>query len=179
MHDRAWIRGNSEALKAGLVRKGMSGPVGDLLRLDEERRALLADLEQAKAEQNRISKSIGQLMGEGKREEAAAAQEATKELKERVRAGEEKQREIEDAIDRIDLQIPNMPHDSVPEGRDENDNRLAREWGEKPSFAEQPAAHWDIAERLGMLDLTRGSKISGSGWAVYTGWGARLQRALF
>ncbi|MFY9234324.1 MAG: serine--tRNA ligase [Fimbriimonadaceae bacterium] len=178
MHDRTFLRANPDLVKKGLAKKNMAGPVDELLRLDEDRRALLGELEAKKAEQNRVSKSIGALIGQGKREEAEKAQAETKTLKEDIQQGEERQREIEAAIEKADLQIPNIPHDSVPEGRDENDNKLVREWGEKLVLAE-PKPHWEIAEQHGLLDIARGGKISGSGWMVYTGMGARLQRALF
>jgi seryl-tRNA synthetase len=178
MHDRNVLRSQPDLIREGLRRKAMSGPLDDLLRLDDERRNLLASLQAKQAEQNSVSKSIGQLMAQGRKEEAQTAQEQTKQLKEDIKVGEEKQREIEEALSRVELQIPNIPHSTVPEGRDENDNVTAREWGEKPKFDFEPKAHWDVAAGLGLLDLTRGSKISGSGWVVYTGWGARLQRAL-
>jgi seryl-tRNA synthetase len=178
MHDRHALRSQPDLIREGLRKKAMSGPLDDLLRLDEERRNLLASLQAKQAEQNSVSKSIGQLMAQGRTDEAQAAQDQTKQLKDDIKVGEEKQREIEEALSRVELQIPNIPHLTVPEGRDENDNVTAREWGEKPKFDFEPKAHWDVAAGLGLLDLTRGSKISGSGWVVYTGWGARLQRAL-
>jgi seryl-tRNA synthetase len=178
MHDRNFLRNQTDTVRAGLAKKGMSGPVDEFLRLDEERRGLLVELEAKKAEQNQISKSIGQLMGQGKREEAQAAQEQTKELKEAIRAGEDRQREIDEALEKVEMQIPNVPHESVPSGREEAENVERRSWGEKPAFEFEPKAHWDLAAELGLLDLARGAKISGSGWVVYTGWGARLQRAL-
>lgn len=118
-------------------------------------------------------------MAQGLREEAEAAKIQAKELKDRVAAGEGRDRELEEVLKEIELDFPNLPHDSVPNGKDENDNPVVRLWGEKPEYAEQPLAHWDVAENLSLFDLPRGAKISGSGFVVYTGLGARLQRALF
>lgn len=179
MHDRNVLRTQTEQIRKGLERKGMAGPVDEFLRLDEERRALLSTLESQKAEQNRISKSIGQLMAQGQKEQAQEAQEQTRKVKEEIKQGEDREREIDAALGAVELQIPNVPHESVPPGLTEEQNVVVREWGEKPRFAEQPKPHWDVAADLGMLDLQRGAKISGSGWVLYTGWGARLQRALF
>jgi len=141
--------------------------------------ALKIELEEKRAEQNRISKTIGQLMGQGKKEEAERAKAETAKLKEALAVGEPRERELEQELREIELAIPNVPHESVPEGSSAEDNVLVREWGEKPSFKEQPKPHWEIAEQLQLLDLARASKISGSGFALYTGLGARLQRALF
>jgi len=136
-------------------------------------------LQEKQAESNRVSKSIGALMGQGKRDEAETAKLQTKSLKEAIVAGEARERELVAQLRKIELEFPNLPHESVPEGRDETENVEVRTWGEKPEFAEEPAPHWEVAERLGLLDLPRGAKISGSGFALYTGQGARLQRALF
>jgi len=128
---------------------------------------------------NRISKSIGMLMGQGKKDEAEAAKAQTKDLKDAIAVGEDRQRALESQMRETELQFPNLPHDSIPNGKDEHDNVVVRTWGEPPEFAVQPQPHWEVAERLKLLDLPRAAKISGSGFALYTGLGARLQRALF
>lgn len=181
MLDRNLIRRDPEAVKTGAMRKGIdaSSMVDEWISVDSEWRALTMDLQAKQAEMNQISKSIGMLMGQGKRDEAEAAKGQTKELKEAIAAGEQKERELDARLRELDLGFPNLPHASVPDGKSADDNKVVREWGEQPKFAEQPKPHWDIAESLKMLDLPRGAKIAGSGFILYTGMGARLQRALF
>ncbi|HVT10740.1 MAG TPA: serine--tRNA ligase [Fimbriimonadaceae bacterium] len=181
MLDRNFIRREPDAVKAGAKRKGIdvSSSVDEWLKTDEAWRALGVDLQAQQAEMNRISKSIGMLMGQGKKEEAEAAKAQTKDLKDAISVGEPKSRDLEARMAELELGFPNIPDESVPDGTSADDNVVVREWGEKPAFAEKPQAHWDVAERLKLLDLPRGAKISGSGFALYTGLGARLQRALF
>ena len=181
MLDRHFVRQNPEAVKTGAARKGMdvSTALSEWLQIDSDLRALKTTLQANQAQMNQISKSIGMLMGQGKRDEAEAAKAETATLKRSIADGEARERELEARIEDLDLGFPNPPHSSVPEGSSADDNVVVREWGEKPRFDAQPEAHWDVAKRLQLLDLERGAKISGSGFAVYTGLGARLQRALF
>ncbi len=179
MLDRDLIRTDPEGVRAGIARKGLDAPVDEFLRVDREWRSNLAELETHRAEMNKISKSIGALMGQGKREEAEQAKMRTRDIKEAIASGEGRVRELEAALHDIELQFPNLPHPSTPEGLEPEENVLVREWGEKPEFDFEPQAHWDIADRLGLFDLARGAKISGSGFPLYTGLGARLQRSLF
>jgi seryl-tRNA synthetase len=111
------------------------------------------------------------LADEAKRQAKVLADEAT-DLDQRAKS-------LEDELRKIELDFPNLPHESVPNGRDESENVVVRTWGERPTYAEPPQPHWDVADRLGLIDLARGSKITGSGFVVYAGQGARLQRALF
>ncbi len=179
MLDRDLIRNQPDVVRARVARKGLDAPIDEFNRLDIEWRALRTDLDVKRAEMNRISKSIGQFMAQGKKDEAEAAKGQTKDLKDGIAAGEGRERELEEALHNVELLFPNLPAASVPDGKDENDNVEVRTWGEKPEFKEQPQPHWDVADRLGLLDLPRATKISGSGFALYTGLGARLQRALF
>lgn len=180
MLDRELIRRHPDAVKAGLDRKGLDSSVIDrFISVDSEWRAIHTETDELRAESNRVSKSIGQLMAQGKKEEAEEAKGRAKDLKDRAGAGEVRDRELEEALHAVELDIPNLPHDSVPNGKNETENVVVRYWGEKPSYETPPQAHWDVAERLGLFDLPRGAKISGSGFVVYTGLGARLQRALF
>lgn len=181
MLDRNFIRRDPDAVKAGAKRKGMdvSSSVDEWIKTDEAWRALSVELQAKQAEMNQISKSIGMLMGQGKKDEAEAAKAQTKDLKDAIGVGEPKYRDLEARMLELELGFPNIPHESVPDGMTADDNVVVREWGEKPEFAEQPQAHWDVADRLKLLDPVRGAKISGSGFALYTGLGARLQRALF
>lgn len=178
MLDRQLLRSEAAAVREGARLKGIEAPFDAFDALDAEWRTLLSDLQERQAELNRISKSIGQLMASGKKEEAEAARAQTGALKEAVRDGEARQRELEAELFHVESRLPNVPHPSVPEGKSEEHNVQVRTWGE-PKASDGVPPHWDVAANLGMLDLERGSKISGSGFVVYTGWGARLQRALF
>src|SRR5947209_14323949 len=148
MLDRNLLRTNPDLVKAGHGKKHMQGPVDAFLDTYNALHALKLELEQQRAEQNRISKSIGQLMGLGKKDEEEQAKAETAKLKESLAAGEPRERELEQELRELELRIPNIPHESVPEGKGEADNVNVREWGEKPTFKEQPKPHWEIAEQL-------------------------------
>ncbi len=178
MLDRDLIRRHPDLIRAGAARKGLDAPVEAFLRVDAEWRARKAELEAKQAELNAVSKSIGALMGQKKIDEANEAKQAAKLLSEAIPELTEKARELETELEALELAFPNMPHESVPDGPDESANVTVREWGEKPTLPAAPAPHWEIAERLGLLDLPRGAKIAGSGFPLYVGRGARLQRAL-
>lgn len=176
MLDRKLIRENPDAVKAGAKRKGIEAPVDEFLRIDAEWRSAIHDLEQKKAESNKMSKSIGQLMAQSDKAGAEAAKAQTGELKDSIKALEPQVKELEEQLERLELTFPNLPHESVPEGLTPEDNVEVRTWGTKPSGKFVP--HYDIAEELHMIDFAAGAKISGSGFVVYTGLGAKLVRAL-
>jgi seryl-tRNA synthetase len=178
MLDRQLFRTNLDAIRAGVARKHIDAPIDDVVRLDSERRALLATLETKQAEMNRVSKEIGKLAAQGKKEETESAKAQTKTLKEEIAQGEQKAREIDAALRDAELLIPNLPHETAPDGEDENDNVFVRDWGKQPTFAGPPKPHWELCESLRLVDFPRGAKIAASGFPVYTGWGARLQRGL-
>jgi len=180
MLDRDLIRRHPDTVRAGISRKGLDSSIVDsFLALDSDFRRVTTESGDLRAESNRVSKTIGQLMAQGKRDEAEAAKLQAKEGKEKVTELEETERRLTQQLHDLELEFPNLPHESVPDGRNEDDNVVIRTWGERPTFTEAPQPHWDVAERLGLFDLARGAKISGSGFVVYTGLGARLQRALF
>ncbi|AIE85200.1 serine--tRNA ligase [Fimbriimonas ginsengisoli] len=180
MLDRDLIRRHPDAVRLGISRKGIDASIVDrFLEIDAEYRRVKTETGELQAESNRVSKSIGQLMAQGKRDDAEAAKARAKELKDAATVGETREKELETAMREVELEFPNLPHESVPNGRDETENVVVRMWGERPTYAEAPQPHWDVADRLGLVDLARGAKITGSGFVVYTGWGARLQRALF
>ena len=178
MLDRQLLREQPDFVRRGAVRKGIDVDIDRWLALDTEYRKVRTELNEKQAEQNRISKEIGNLMGQGKRDEAEAAKASVSALKAAVAEGEQRERELEADLRALDLTFPNLPHESVPDGKDSSENPVVRTWGEPGKFDVQPQAHWEVAERLQLVDLPRATKISGSGFAVYTGWGARLQRAL-
>lgn len=179
MLDRGFIRQNAELVKERARSKGVEAPVDEFLRLDESRRKLLTELEAKQAQLNKLSKEIGMLMGQGKKDEAEAAKSQTKTLKDEIGKHEADEREIDEQLSAVELQFPNLPHESVPVGKLPEENVVVREWGEKPKLDFEPKPHWDIAEELSLLDPIRGAKIAGSGFMVYTGQGARLQRSLY
>jgi seryl-tRNA synthetase len=125
-----------------------------------------------------MSREIGQLMQAGRREEAEAAKAETARLKEQIRASEDGVRTVETRLHRALLEIPNLPHPSVPVGRTPEENVPVFAWGVPPVFDFSPLPHWDLLARHGMVDFERGAKVTGAGFPFYVGNGARLQRAL-
>jgi seryl-tRNA synthetase len=165
------IRDDPEAVRDGARRKGESAPIDELLAVDAEARALRAEVEQARAEQRSASAS----MRGAPTDQARAALTA---LKERIQEGEVRLAALDQRVEALLLEVPNPPHESVPDGGGPQDNVVARTWGAVPTFSFEPRPHYDIGERLGVFDFERAVKISGSRFAVLRGDGARLQRAL-
>jgi len=172
------IRDDPDAVKRAIARKGEGPEVIDrLLEADSRRRALLAEADAAKHERNEGSRAVGELMRSGQIDEAEARKASLGPLAERIDALDAELAEVEAAIDADLLLVPNPPHDAVPDGRGPEDNPVVRTWGEPVPPGQRPP-HWEIGPRLGLFDLERGAKIGGSGFVLYTGHGARLQRAL-
>lgn len=148
-------------------------------QLDDERRASQSELDHILAQQNRISKEIGLLMRDGKRDEAERAKAEVSSLKERARDLDEKKRALEEELLHLVIELPNVPHASVPEGRTAEDNVVEKQGGVIPSFEGfSPKPHWELAKEYDLIDFELGVKITGAGFPVYKGYGARLQRAL-
>jgi seryl-tRNA synthetase len=176
MLDRELLRREPDRVKAAIARKHLDSTAVDrFLEVDTTWRGALTRLQERQAEMNRASKEIGALMAQGKREEADAAKAAVREGKAEIEQLEEQVRNLEGYLQDLELQIPNLPHESVPDGADETANVVVRTWGE-PRASSPP--HWEIAEELGLFDGPRGAKVTGSGFPFYTGAGARLVRAL-
>ena len=175
-----YIAENKEKVLAGLAKKGFKNPglVDEVLDLDAKRRSTQAKLDAALAELNQLSKSIGQLMKEGKKEEANTARERTMEIKESNKELETIMKSAETGLIDLLVQIPNMPHTSVPEGMHAEDNLVERMGGVIPEMSEEALPHWDLAKKYDIIDFELGVKITGAGFPVYKGKGARLQRAL-
>lgn len=146
--------------------------------LDEERRSTIVKVEGLQAERNAASKQIGQLMREGKREEAEAAKAQVASNKDRIAELDTRRSEIEQELFDLVAGIPNIPDPSVPYGVDDSDNPEVRRWGTPREFDFEPKAHWDLGPELGIIDFERGVKIAGSRFYVLGGMGARLERAL-
>lgn len=146
--------------------------------LDEERRNVIAEVESLQAERNTVSKQIGLLMREGKKEEAEAAKEQVAANKDRIAELDQRRGEVEEELTALVAAIPNIPDASVPYGKDDSDNPEVRKWGEPTQFDFEPKAHWDLGPELGMIDFDRGVKLAGTRFYLLGGMGARMERAL-
>ena len=176
MLDLKFIRQNPEKVIAGVAAKRVQVDIPALLALDGQRRELLASSESLKAERNRANLAIGAAKKGGKPD--AGIIERMKEISAEIKDLDNRLAGLETELQRRLLTVPNLPHESVPVGRSEQDNRELKRWGEPRKFAYEPRPHWEIGERLGLFDLKRASKLSGSGFVVFTGAGALLERAL-
>lgn len=179
MYDLRALRENLDGIRERLGARGGDVPWEDLRKLIEERRGLMAAVEEQRHRLKKGSEEVGRLKRERRPEEEVAARSAEmKALGDRVKDQEEHLRGIEDRLSELALRIPNLPHASVPAGRESADNIEVRRWGEPPAFGFAPKAHWDLGEALGILDFERAAKIAGARFAVLSGAGARLERAL-
>src|SRR6185503_9861634 len=180
MLDIKSIRENAAAVRERLATRGAGDEkkVDEALALDEKRRALLGEVEKLKAERNKVSKEIGALMGQKKLAEAETKKAETKQIGDRITELDGKVKQAEDARDAILIRLPNLPHASVAIGRTAEDNPEIRTWGARAEFAFKPKSHIELCEKLRLIDFTRGAKLSGSGFLLYTNWGAKLERAL-
>ena len=178
MLDLNFIRENADLVKAKLVDLNTEAPIDDILRLDEQRRELLKEVEALRQERNTGSKAIGLLMREGKKAEAEAQKTRMSEIGDKIKELDETLRQVEtDLLDK-QLYVPNMPGPDVPVGPNEDHNVEVRRWGDPPKFDFEPKPHWDLGEDLGIIDFERGVKISGTRFYVFKGAGAALHRAL-
>jgi seryl-tRNA synthetase len=149
-----------------------------ILQTDEYRRKALSEVETLKALRNRVSKEIGALMGQKKTDEAETRKKETRELGDRITQLDKEASGFETTRDQTLLRLPNLPHESVPVGKCAEDNVVVRTHGEKPDFAFKPKSHVELCESLKLVDFARAAKLSGSGFILYTNWGAKLERAL-
>ncbi len=179
MIDRKSFRSDFDAMQAAIARRGNDvvaddSPWGRAKALDVRQRELKGELEALQSERNSVSKLIGQKKGAG--EDAAAEMARMGEVSKRVKELDTITKEAEAEFESVLLEIPNLPHDSVPQGEDEDANVEMRKWG-TPRTDEVPA-HWDIGETLGLLDFEAGATLAGSRFSVLRGMGARLERGL-
>jgi seryl-tRNA synthetase len=174
------IRDQPDFVRQRLATRGAGdeAQIDGLLKLDEQRRKLLAEVETLKAQRNRASKEIGALMGQKKTAEAEAKKAEMRSVGERIAALDKEAEEIEVSRHQLMLRLPNLPHASVPQGKTAADNPEVRAHGSKPAFAFKPKTHVELCESLKLVDFARAAKLSGSGFLLYTNWGARLERAL-
>ena len=152
--------------------------IAEIIALDEKRRGLQQQSDAVKAEQNAIAKEIGMLFKQGKREEADAKKALTVDLKAREKELMDQQTAVENDLNAKLISLPNAPHITVPKGKTEADNVVVAEFGEKPTLHEGALPHWDLCAKYDIVDFELGNKITGAGFPVYKGKGARLQRAL-
>lgn len=176
----AQIKENPQYIIERLGVKGFDGneAIAKVLELDGNRRQLQLNNDNQAAELNKYAATIGKLMKEGKKDEAQEAKNAVAALKESQKAIAEQLAGVEEEIKNILLSIPNIPCEMVPEGRTAEDNVVEKEGGVMPTLGEEALPHWDLAKKYNLIDFDLGVKITGAGFPVYIGKGARLQRAL-
>lgn len=180
MLDIKLIRERPDFVRQRLATRGAGDEarIDELLMCDELRRKLLGEVEALKAQRKRVSKEIGSLMGQKKVAEAEAKKKETGDLGDRIAELDKQAASAETTRNQLMLRLPNLPHESVPIGKSAADNPVVRLHGEKPAFAFKPKSHVELCERLGLVDFTRAVKLAGSGFALYTNWGAKLERSL-
>ncbi|MCU1249917.1 MAG: seryl-tRNA synthetase, partial [Edaphobacter sp.] len=178
MIDLAFVRGNLALVEEKLRARGVD-PVtalGDFAAVDRERREAITQVETLKAQRNKLTEEIAKLRREGA--DTTGQTEQTRILKTQVESLQAAAASADERLREIMQTLPNLPHDSVPVGKDEHGNREEKVWGEQPKFDFTPKPHWELGEALGILDFNRAAKISGSRFVVHFGQGARLERAL-
>lgn len=152
--------------------------VAKIIELDNKRKATQVEVETAQKELNEISRSVGQLMKNGQKEEAEKAKQKTSELKQTIKDLDTKRTDIEAELQNQLVLLPNIPYEDVPVGKTAEDNEVVKMGNEIPTLAEDALPHWELAKKYNLIDFELGVKISGAGFPVYIGKGARLQRAL-
>ncbi len=168
-----FIREHPDLVREGAAHKGEPAPVDDILRLDEERRRLLTEVESLRARRNEVSQQIGRM-----KQKPPELIVEMREIGDRIKGLDARGDAVEAELNGLLLLVPNLPHASVPVGADESENVEISRHGELPSFDFEPLPHWEIAERLGIADFERGVKVSGPRFFFLRGMGARLERAV-
>ena len=176
MLDLNYLRKNFDEAKTRLASRGAADAVEDFSEVDQRRRAAVTQMEGLKAERNAISAEVARAKREGREAQEQIA--TSRRLGEQIKGLEEKVGEIDAHLQKVLTGVPNIPHESVPVGKDASENVEVRRWGTPPEFDFQPKAHWDLGPSLGILDFDRASKITGARFAVYWDAGAKLERAL-
>jgi seryl-tRNA synthetase len=176
MLDVKLVRSKPDLVREAMAKRGAAVPLDQFLKIDEERRKKLVEVEQLKSRRNSVSKEVGRLKAGG--QDASALIKEMQEVGERIAGLDQEVRNLEEQLEQILLLIPNIPHASVPVGKDETQNQLVRTWGEPRRFDFAPKAHDELGAALGIMDFERAAKISGARFVVMKGWGARLERAV-
>lgn len=179
MLDVTFIRNNPDLVKQAMKNKGEENPqiVDEVISIDEQWRSLVEETDNLRNESNTKAKKIGELMGQGKKDEAQEIISYTTDLKEQIQEKEDNLRSLKSARKELLLKIPNVPHESVPVGQTEEDNEVFKRWGD-PDKEEWRKPHWELVEEHGWIDFDRGAKVTGAGFPFYVGPLAKLQRAL-
>ena len=176
MLELSFVRDNLEQVRRKMRERGMADTLDNFEELDRERRRLLGEVERRKAHRNKSSEQIAVLKKQ--KQDASALIQEMKLLGEEIKQFEQQVRQAEEKVRELLLEVPNMPHSSVPVGGGALENKEVRRWGEPEKFDFEPKAHWDLGPSLGILDFERAAKIAGGRFAVYFGVGAKLERAL-
>ncbi|MCK5504444.1 MAG: serine--tRNA ligase, partial [Thermodesulfovibrionia bacterium] len=177
MLDIRFVRENTDKVVDALKKRGENPGILDrLLKIENEKRDVLRVVEDLRQSRNRLSQEIGHLKKDGG--DASGLLAEAKSISDQITGKQDKLRELEDRARQELLVIPNIPDESVPEGKDETENKEIRTWGAKPEFPFEPKNHWDIGEGLGILDFERAGKIAGARFVINKGAGARLERSL-
>ena len=176
MHDLAYFRSNFDEVARRLATRSNPPNLDQFRELDARRRASISQTEQLKARKNAESQEIGRLKQQGA--DTAERQKEVRAIGEQISAGDEQVKALDEEFQQLLAGIPNVPHESVPVGKDSEDNVEVRRVGEPRRFDFEPKAHWDLGPELGILDLERAAKITGARFALYWGLGAKLERAL-
>ncbi|MCI0707012.1 MAG: serine--tRNA ligase [Ignavibacteriae bacterium] len=176
MLDIKFIRENYDLVRKGTEAKGLTVNLGDIISLDEKRRALIQEGESLKAKRNQVSAEVGKKKKEGADTAALIAEMDV--VKNRIQSIDHELHAIEHSLNTLLLNVPNLPHPSVPFGKSPADNKEIAVWGEAPSVDFPMKPHWEIAEKLGIIDFSRGAKVAGAGFPFYIGKGATFERAL-
>ena len=176
----AFIRENKDAVIAGLAKRNLDATslIDEVISLDEKRRSVQTQLDQEKAESNNLSKEIGMLFKSGEAQKANLLKEKTTQLKETIKTLEDSLNETATALDELLYKIPNVPNELVPAGNSETDNEEVHREGTIPTLETDALPHWELAKKYDIIDFELGNKITGAGFPVYKGKGAKLQRAL-
>jgi seryl-tRNA synthetase len=175
------IREKTDLVRRRIATRGatdLDSKIDEILQQDIGRRHALTETEQFKSQRNQLSKEIGISLKQGKTAEAEQKKAQVALINEHLPRKDELAKEHEYRRDKLMLEIPNLPHESVPFGKSAEDNLVVRTSGEKPNFAFKPKTHVELCESLKLVDFTRAAKLSGSGFILYTNWGAKLERAL-
>jgi seryl-tRNA synthetase len=175
-----FIRDHRDSINDRLKTKNFNRPelIDSIISMDEERRSVQVKTNDLQAEMNRLSKEIGQLFKNGEKEKAGHVRNLTIELKKQLDSLEMELRDKQIAINELLVQVPNVPHPSVPPGKSGEDNRIIRQGGNIPELPEGALPHWELGSKYRLIDFELGVKITGGGFPVYRGIGAKLQRAL-
>ena len=170
------MRKNIDLIRGMLKSRGMAIDIDGFVELDRRRREILGEVEGLKAKRNQLLGKISQLKKEGK--DIKGIIEEAREVSKVIEGLDKELNDVKEKIYDFLINLPNIPHPSVPIGKDERDNVVIKTWGEKPDFSFKPKPHWELGEKLNILDFARGAKIAGSRFVVYKGLGAYLERAL-